>query len=191
LFGHNVVLQLVAIPRIRLFEDRSQPDLLLLLERELVPALVTCESTERIGRFDHGDIDKNSQIFNRLGITQQQCCYRKGFLSFASGGFPHHLSVTAGQFQPGSAYIFTFGPAVKVSGTLGRIIAPLTLTCYALRCRVVFPVTSVLACQELKKPPCGRRWSIYIHFNSVPSGSFPAYFLSPRQHILTPLGWTP
>lgn len=38
-----------------------------------------------------------------------QLCYRAGFLSCASGGFPHPAlpAVTAGRFQPGSAYMFT------------------------------------------------------------------------------------
>src|SRR5690606_4340086 len=79
------------------------------------------------------------------------CVIAKAFYPLLPEVSPIPFRDTVGQFRPGSAYIFNQQkkqPHCWLPDTLGRIIAPLTLTAYALRCGVVYPVTSVLAYKQ-------------------------------------------
>ena len=78
--------------------------------------------------------------------------------------FPSYFSAriqisTASHFQPSSAYIFTRDIFVGVPKTLGRIIALLTLTFYALRGNLMNP-SSVFPC------PVTYRYQIFLFFFS-------------------------
>src|SRR5690606_20801954 len=91
-------------------------------------------------------LDSSQMIFAWSFLVS--CVIAKAFYPLLPEVSPIPFRDTVGQFRPGSAYIFNQQkkqPHCWLPDTLGRIIAPLTLTAYALRCGVVYPVTSVLA----------------------------------------------
>ena len=78
-------------------------------------------------------MDISTWIFGYL--IQQQLCYRKGFLSSTSYTLP--LCKFGVHFNP-----------FWISGTLGDIIALLTLNLYALQWRVISSLISVLSVKQ-------------------------------------------
>ena len=102
-------------------------------------------------------------------------CYRKSFLSFTSGGFPHHQVychhlITNGLFHSSSAYIFISHKVVvhSMSRTLGEIIAfILTLTLYALQ--TVLDITALGIAL------------LFIMINNLGfTDNIPIFYMSPR-----------